>query len=184
MRETLNLMKSAVLGYERTKSIEELLQEYQQNQSQNILAYIFIKYYNLINSIANKYKWLNSEDIASYSLQELDKAIMQYDFTRNCSFITYFYVLLNNKLNCENSKLKSNTQLANYSIVELPEYTEIKDNNFTYNSLLDYSLSNSQLKLCKLIISGYSSREISKIYNVSHSTICNKTKQLRKILVN
>lgn len=181
MEETFKMMKSVVEGYETTKSIEELIEEYKQNQNANILAYIFVKNYMLINKIASRYKLLDTQDIASFSLMELDNAMKKFDFNKQCGFITFFYNCFDNRLKMEVNKLMTKASVANYLVEDLPEYEEIVDNNFTFSSVNDYNLTKEQNELCNYLMDGYTIREIATMLKVSHTAIHNRIKKLRNI---
>lgn len=181
MRETLKMMKSIIEGYETTKSINELLQEYQQTQSSNILAYVFVQNYPLLIEFKNKYFELDEDDLVSYILEELDNAMMKFDFDRQVGFITFFYNCLKNRLYVECKKLKTNSQVANYYVTDLAEYVELEDIDFSFDSLNDYNLTKEQYELCNYIIDGYTVREIAKKINLSHTMVYNKIKNLRKV---
>lgn len=170
MEETLKMMKQFIVGYERKLSIEELLKEYQENMSPNILAYLFISNYGVIYNVSKNYLLLTGDDKASLCLQQLDKCIYKYNSNMKCSFITYFLVCYKNLLRTETEQLFSHKRYANYITDDISDYQEMLSTDSDNINILDldnYNLTQSQMQHCKLIVNGYSNKEISKILKVS-----------------
>ena len=87
MNETLKMMKSILIGKEDTKDEIELINEYKENLSPNILAFMYVSNFGIIKSIADIWVKLDDADKASFCLQELDKALRTYKLDSNIKFI-------------------------------------------------------------------------------------------------
>lgn len=187
MKETLEMMKTILLGYEENVPLEELLVEYKQTLKPNILAYIFIKYYKTICNAGEAYTMLNKEDRASFCLQELDACIHKYSFNRNCSFITYFVVCYKNRLRKETEQLLTHVRYANYVTTDLDSCVALgktEDNLAVFDYIGNYNLSEQEKTHCKLLYLGYTSKELADIFKVSVQYIYTLNKKIGKKLVN
>lgn len=187
MKETLEMMKTILLGYEENVPLEELLAEYKKTLKPNILAYIFIKYYKTICNAGEIYTMLNKEDRASFCLQELDSCIHRYSFNRNCSFITYFITCYKNRLRMETEQLLAHVRYANYMTIDLDNCKTLPDTNddlVLFDYLVSSNLTKQELKHCKLLYLGYSNKDIANIFKVSVQYIYSFNKKLGKKLLN
>lgn len=185
MRDTLKMMKSILEGYHVDKTLDELIYEYQQNQSSYIIAYIFVNNYGLFETIAMKYRLLDNQDIASFSLQELDKALMRYTFDSNCKFTTFLTACLNNRLKSEQECLFHNIRRANYFADNIEELYNTPSNfEFDLFDLNDYNLSQEEKQQVKLLLHGYSAKELALLFNVTKMTIYKRNKKIGKKILN
>ena len=186
MQETLKLMKSVLIGYEKDISINELLHEYRKTFKPNILAYLFVKNYGMIYNISKKYNMLTEEDSASYCLQELDLCMLNYSFDRNCSFITYFLSCYKNRLRTETEQLLTDIRYANYITTDLDSCVSFSkiDNNFELYDYIYNNLTVKEKEHCKLLYMGYTNKEIAKINEVSVQYIYTINKKIGKKLLN
>lgn len=186
MEETLEMMRSIVVGYEKDMSLCKLLLEYQEHQTPNILAFLFVQNYGLIVNISKKYNLLGEPDIASFSLQELDKCALHYDETIGAQFNTYFCACLKNRLRHEQQFLTTDLKFANYNIVDIGEYMDLPDDNFSFDvfDLNNHDLTNEEKKQCNLILDGYSHKEIANMFGLSVQAIYYRNKIIGKKLLN
>ena len=83
MYQTLKMMKSILNGKECKVDEKELIMEYQEKLSPNILAYFYCNNFGLILQISKSYSLLSGEDIASFCLQELDLSIINKTNSKN-----------------------------------------------------------------------------------------------------
>lgn len=159
MEETLKMMKQIIVGYEGGKDIEELIVEYKNNYSPNILAYLFQKYYKLIFNTGSLYPLINSDDLASYALQELNNCIISYDKSKNANLSTYFIKCFKNRLQSETQTLNYNYKKAMnnyYSLDELNNNIQYFDDYFDINEFTkEKNLTPLQSKCCRLLSEGY-----------------------------
>ena len=187
MEETLKMMRRIIVGYEKDMSTIQIINKYKHEQLPNLLAYLFVQNYGIIMNISRSYDLIDTQDVASLALQELDKSILIYDETKNCSFITFFVACFKNRLRYERQLLLSDIRKANFysdSIHEIEEKIEDTTEYFECFDINNYNLSENEKKQCKLLLHGFSSKEISEMLKLSKQSICYRNKIIRKKLLN
>lgn len=186
MKETLKMMKSILTGKEEQKNELELINEYKENLSPNILAYFYKINFGLLINISNKYPKLTNEDKASFCLQELDNCLQRFDENQGISFRNYFIQFYKYRLNNEQKRLQFNSRDIMHNYKQLDEIIDIgKDDNIEdYNLILnEYKLNLEEKKQCKLMLAGYTIKEIHKLFNISTNHLYyNNSKIKQKIL--
>lgn len=187
MDETLKMMQSILVGKEDVKVEKELIQEYKEKLSPNILAYFFVHNFGLIHKTSEKYSILCTEDKASFCLQELDNCLQSYSFNSEASFITYFIRCYKNRLyketkslNCVKRKTLNNYEQLD-SLIDIGNYDYINDYDLILN---EYSLTNDEKKQCKLLLAGYTVKEIAKLFKISSSAISQKNSKIKQKILN
>lgn len=189
MENTLRLMKSILNGKERNTNESELIKEYQESLSPNILAYFYVNNFGLITRISRLYPILTHEDIASFCLQELDKCIQNYDSNLNIKFTTYFSRCFKNKLRMEAEALQTQKRksILNYTNIDNttiePYSQDIELSNIDF-ILDDYNLSLLEKLQCKLLHYGYSFKEIAGIFKQATITIYKRNEKIKKKILN
>lgn len=187
MEETLKMMKSILLGKEGKASENELINEYQQKLSPNILAYFYVNNFGLIINISNNYKIIIDEDKASFCLQELDKCLQNYDLSNDTKFITYFITCYKRRLYAEvqmlNHKIrKANMFCEDINELEISKSTDlITDDDYILSS---YNLTNEEIKQCKLLNMGYTIKEIASILKLAPITIYKRNDKIKQKILN
>lgn len=186
MEETLKMMKTVIEGYEKDKSIKELLEVYKSKQTPNILAYLFVSNFGIIIKVKNLFPLLDEQDVSSFSLQELDKAILNYDFNANCSFVTFFVACLRNRLRTESESLYNHIRFANYNTVDIDACFNLGDGKDITDELEDYNsnLSEKEKEHCNMLLSGYTVKEIANLLNISTTCVYERSKKIGKKLLN
>ena len=119
MYETLKMMKSILNGKEEKVNEKELIKEYQEKLSPNILAYFYVNNFGLILQISKNYPLLLTEDIASFCLQELDLSLQDYNLESSNKFITYFAKRFKNLLRTKIEEIQAQKRKANILCKEL-----------------------------------------------------------------
>lgn len=189
MRETLKMMKQIIIGNEKERSIQELILEYKEFKSPNILAYLFVNNYSLIYTISNKYSRLQDEDKASLALQILDKCLLAYN-DKLSNFITYFYICYENSLQTQLTKIQSNKYKITLNCFDISDFENTLSYRDDYNLNVNDIINNSKLNklqsdCCVLFSQGYTISDISKILNISVTYVYKlKQKIKEKILKN
>ena len=183
MRETLNMMKSIIIGKEKSIPERKLIEEYKDNLSPNILAYFYVCNFGLIYKISNNYPIIADEDKASFCLQEIDKCLQTYDLNSDTKFITYF-------MKCYKRRLFSEAQMLNHKVRKANLFCEdINDVNISDNISLitdedfilnNYDLTSDEIKQCKLLNSGYTIKEIAKILKLAPITIYKRNCRIKE----
>lgn len=184
MQETLKMMKSILNGKENQKNEKELIKEYQESLSPNILAYFYISNYGMISRLSNLYPTLDNEDKASFCLQILDISLQKFDSEKDTKFTTYFYKCFNNKLYLEYTKSKykkRNAKLENIDNLQIAVYD---DTNNIDNILNEYSLTDIEKKQCKLFNFGYTAKEIAKLFKISQSAVSQRNSKIKSKILN
>ena len=190
MKETLKMMNEILLGNEKERSLSDLLEEYKQLKSPNILAYFYCSNFGLINNICEMYPRLDDEDKASFCLQEIDNCLFNYDINKNAKFSTYISKCIKNRLRAETELCLTDKRKIRFYTKDITIYSEelidTEIDFLDYNEFQnEYKLTNDELIQCKLLNEGYNIKEVGKIINKSISYLYvmnNKIKE--KILKN
>lgn len=190
MYETLKMMRQIVTGKEGNKSEIELIKEYKETLNPSILAYFYTNNFGLILETSNLYKYIETEDKASFCLQELDKALITYKLKNNNLFMTYFIQCYKNRLRMETQQIMTDKRKV---ILYTEDYkgstNEIinKANNEIENidMILDeYNLTNTEKKQCLLLNAGFKIKEIASMLNLSVSTIYSRNIKIKEKILN
>lgn len=187
MKETQKMMKSIITGKEKETNEKELIKKYQEQLCPNILAYFYCNNFTLIYKTSKSFDLLHEEDKASFCLQELDNCLRNYNLNSKNKFTTYFIRCYKNRLITENKKINKNDNKANLTCNILIENTIIKDEiNITdYDLLLnEYKLNKEECNLCKLLLKGFSKKEIAIIYKTSSSRLSQKILKIKQKILN
>lgn len=188
MEETIIMMRSILTGKEKNQNEKELILQYQRTLLPNILAFFFTDNIGIINKTNNLYPILDSEDKASFCLQELDKCLRNFNLDNNNKFITYFIKCYKNRLRMETEQLLTHKRKA---LINYDEFDNEKIESLEYNLsseidfVLDsYNLTQNEKHFCNMIYLGYSIREIAKIVNINFQTLYKTRNQIKeKILL-
>lgn len=185
MNETLKMMKTIITGKEKEKSVDDLIKDYQNSLNPSILAYFYIQNYGLILKISNKetYKQIDNDDKVSYCLQSLDKSLQTYDFN-NKSFTSYFTTIFQNLLRTHNITNHYNNRKANLYKCSLDEIDELGIYEDDYLDLDNYNLSSEEKEQCRLLVDGYTIKDISNMFKVSVQCVYQRNKKIRNKLLN
>ena len=190
MYETLKMMRQIVTGKEGNKSEIELIKEYKETLNPSILAYFYTNNFGLILEASNLYKYIDTEDKASFCLQELDKALITYKLKNNNLFMTYFIQCYKNRLRMETQQIMtdkrkvmlytedyegSTNEIINKANSELENIDMILD---------EYNLTNIEKKQCLLLNAGFKIKEIASMLNLSASTIYSRNIKIKEKILN
>lgn len=186
MKETLKMMRSIITGKESEKSDMELIKEYKERLSPNILAYFYINNFGLIEGISRFYPVLLDEDKASFCLQELDKCLQNFEFNQS-KFSTYFYRCYKNRLYVEYNKHKAlkNKIESNWYYLEDTEvdrtktFIELEDNTI----IEDWNITKEEKYQCKLLNFGYTIKEIANILGLSEQSVYYRNHKIKEKLL-
>lgn len=188
MNNTLKTLSTIVTPEFNSMSLEQLAEAYTEGLNPSVLATAFSKTFVLIIDISRKFFGFTEEDIASYSLETLDKCLQTYNNAK-AAFSTYFTTVFRNKLRTESQLLstqKRKSYLYSNSLeVDMENGFDIVDTNQNdnvdgvINELTTYGLTERELRYCKYILEGYTNKEISEIFNTSVMTLSNIRKKLK-----
>ena len=189
MRQTYaNLSK---LAKENPLELLDAIQQYKKDEDPMAFSNIFRELYPLSLSVCSKFWNLTENDMASFCLEELHKAIISYDETKtNAKFQTYFATCFRNRLRHETQKLSCDKRKANVKSDDFAAYAEIAqgyyevgiENAEIYDLLEGSNLSEKEQQYCKIIMDTpgkITDKEISKIIGVSSAAVNYMKKRLR-----
>lgn len=191
MNSTLKLLSPLVTSDLLEKSNEELAISYQHEMDPAILATVFHKNFRLIFIVAKDSIGVSEQDLASYSLTELDKAMLSFNNEKG-KFSTYYTRLLKNRLrNLQQSEFcdKRKAMLYSSSLEDLSEqgFDVAAQPQYNESTLMEHlrsvdSIRKIEADYCLLLLRGFTNNEISKILKVSTQTLSVYRNKLRKIL--
>lgn len=183
MQETIKMMKSIIIGKEYKLTEQELLIEYQEKLSPNILAFMFINNIGIISRTFNLYTLIDEQDKISICLQELDKCLQRFDYNKECKFITYFIKCLKNRLRTQTQYICCQKRSTYLHSDEL-DNSNIKEDTYELFSLEDYGFTNMEKCQLELLINGYSIKEIANKLKLSISYIYQKNQKIKEKILN
>ena len=97
----------------RKVSQEQFISEYQATQDPQILARMFCSNVGLIFTTSKEFFNLSSPDVASFSVEELHRALLVFNLERKqAKFSTYFRICLHNRLRKETQALSCTKRKA------------------------------------------------------------------------
>lgn len=184
MKETRKMMEKILTGKECKVSEKQLISEYQEKLSPNILAYFYCNNYGLIYNVSQKYSIITDADKASFCLQILDYCLQNY--IGNVKFMTYFISCYEKKLMTETRLLNLDKRKLNINCLDINNYDLTTDLDLTnYDLILDtYNLTDIEKEQCKLLNSGYTLTDIAHRFKISISAVCQRNKKIKqKILI-
>ena len=177
MNDTLKLLQPFIIESSDDITLETLAGIYKVQPHTRALATGFYKLFRLICKIKDEYWGLDETDVASWSLEILDKCFHTYDGT--AKFITYYAKCLRNKLREETEK--KNYKKRKCILVSINEVVEegICDVYNLIDMLLPETLTYKEKLYCLLASKGYDNSFIADILGVSRMTISNIRKSLK-----
>lgn len=187
MNDTLRTLRPLVTPELNELTLEQLADAYPETLNPSVLATAFSKVFKLIVNVSHRYFGFDQSDIASYSLQSLDKALQTYDRGKG-AFTTYFTTVFMNKLREESQKLSTSKRKAfmystSYEALLEDNFDIVSDDEQTIEQVLwdieGYGLSEKEIQYCKYVMEGYTNKDIAKVMQTSIMTLCNIRKKLR-----
>ena len=188
MEETLKMMKSIIIGGLEQITEKELIIQYKETKNPSVLAYFYVQHFGAIKTIANNYMLLSSEDKASFCLQELDKALLNFNTENNNQFLSYFYICYKNRLRTELESEMTYKRRIQYVAGEYDEEYQGNTNEISLQDedyiLSQYNLTTDEKRQCRLLNMGYNFKEIAKILGFTPLTISIRTQKIRQKILN
>lgn len=163
MNQTYNHLKELAKLYRGTEVMEEIALNYQDEEDAILLSYVFCKNIGLTLQITKKYFGLTDDDVESFALEELHKAMMNYRTDGGAKLTTLYSRFLNNRLRSETQALsydkrKANT-LADSLEGELRE--DDKGNKETTGHMKDVSYVEDNFSQAELLMSLVDKEELT-----------------------
>lgn len=190
MNNTLRTLNTLITHEFEGLSLEELAVVYRQKDlNPSVLATAFYKTYNLIITVSQNYYGLTSEDIASFSLETLDKCLQIYTPNKS-AFSTFFTTVLKNRFRQETESLSTDKRRIVYfsdsyeAIVEeagAEVFGQVEEDSEkrAIAFLQEMNLDDREFRYCYLLMQGYKNSEIADMLQVSIMTLSNMRKKLR-----
>lgn len=189
MYKTLQTLQTLIDPATTAMTLEEVAESYRVSLNPSLLALAFEKLFPLLLSTASKFAGLTLEDVASFSLQEIDYALQSYK-PGKYAFTTYSLKVVSNRLREETiannqQKRKANQccedidAIRSESIVDMDK--QLAQLEF-YDALNSCNLTERERTYCAYIIGGYPTREIAADMHITPQRLCQYRKQLRKKL--
>jgi len=181
MYSTLKMMVTITTEKELGLSYESMAVEYQRGLNPAILAAAFKNLFNMINNEYNRCSYIDEEDAASFSLEELDYALQSFD-SEKASFTTYFFRLLRNRFTQENKKMDTNRRKT----IKYAHYMEDGEDIPTQletaielEEFIESTLTPKQKEYFSYLSQGYNVPEIAKIFKVTVEAIYPLVRKLK-----
>lgn len=162
----------------------EMISSYKDNQDMVTLAKVYVKYFPHFTNVAVKFYNITDQDKASCIVEEIHKALMNYDETKGASIQTLCTKYINYRLRAEtqseNYQLrKANSESNSYE--ELLEANSIPDFTVESNSILEtlsvietLGLTENEKRYCEIILMD----ETSKLADKTKDTIVKSTTKI------
>lgn len=188
-----NFMELTALYTGNTTNLDNLAIDYQISQDPVLLAVVFCKQFSYIMTQVDKYFYLSESDKSSFAVEELHKAMMDFQVGKGAKIQTLYSRYLNRRLYAETNMLNHQKRSANnsadsYEAVMLNNTTGYKEEAFEDYALLSSLedadiLTENELKYCQIIMresSIVTDSEVAREIGVSPSAINQLKKALRK----
>lgn len=179
--------------------LNTLALNYQNTENPVILAFSFCQQFAYIVSQVNPYFYLTEADKSSFAVEELHKALKDYNPSKGASARTLFSRYLNRRLYAETNMLRHQKRSANNTadcFEELASNNMINDkvsDTFTSEVALLHSIETSgmftenEIKYCKIIMRDSDvprDSDVARLLSVSPSAINQIKKSIKQKLMN
>lgn len=203
MNDTYNHLKKLAILHKGPTDLNRCAVEYQEKKCPITFSFVFCEIFPMIVSTSKQYYNLNGFDVASFAMEELDKALLEFDTERGSKFTTYFFRNLNFKLRGEQTITLNQVRKANYNAVSFTQLATPSDHADEPNSFdvllekvehgygrfeLSASISSSphlsenEKKYCQLILNDAVNKdtEIAEILGISSAAVTYIKQSLKK----
>lgn len=187
-----NLLPMANM-YEGENDSTEITELYQQTQDPKYLSYIFCNYYRYIRTVADRYFYITEQDKGSYAIEELHKAMLDYDSSKGAKIETLYVAYYERRLRMETQALNTHKRKANNECEDYAETVEINEGAFDSELAmaeialaLEQSaiLTENELAYCRIIMLDENTKDsdVAKLLDVSASAVHQMKKRIAKKL--
>lgn len=190
--KSLITLSTLLAGPDEELTSEEIVQAYNNGQADEAIAYVFCRHYQLLRLTANKFFGLSAEDKDSYMLEEINKALSNYDKSKG-KITTLVSTYLYNRLRTETQALQSasratlNLATSFEDLGELDRIEEASDESsysFTemYYLVSNLDLTENERKCCELILlnpQNIKNSEIAEVLGLSRAGVGDIKKRLK-----
>lgn len=189
MIETYRNLKELAGMYQGTTDTNEIALKYQDTEDATLLAFAFCAHFGIAVTQSEKYFGLNQEDLASFALEEMHKALLHYREDGGGKLVTLYSKFLNTRLRTETQyngydKRKGNSNAESFEggasesdegpTVSRADSMGYEEDQFTEIELLlslvnKGELTDNEYRYCEIII-----KEISDIGQIKDSEIASR----------
>lgn len=164
MLSTLESFQSIAALYENTSTnLDEITIEYQSTRDVVNFAYVFCKLFPYTKTQVDKYFYLTDSDKASFAVEELDKAMLDFKLGQGAKIQTFYSRYLNNRLRSETQLLSHQKRKTNNSCESYEAFMEIRQgyieqgykNSEFIEMLRHMNLTDNELKYCHIIMNDH-----------------------------
>ena len=183
---------------EQFKDLNEVAKYYQETKNQRCICVVFINQYGNIWNTTSKFPKLDVQDKISIALQQIDRALLDFDCTRGTKLQTlamnYIFrscYALSMQRNALSRKVNYDTEISTSYEVFTEQGIDWSEENkqqeyFEYidwiNSL---NLNENQKKYCYIVglnPNKVRDADIARELNISQSAVCQMKRKLKNIL--
>lgn len=173
-----------------SNNLEQTVIEYQQTNDPVCFSFVFCKLFPHMLWRTQNFYMFSPQDKASYCVEQLLKAMTNFDPQKNVKIKTLFDKYLMNKLQNELKFISTSMRKINNETVKLDEdcqivYMDANLSNVDFlESLKKLSLNDSELRYCQLVMRGEVEKdsEIARIIGISPAAINYIRSRLRQKL--
>ncbi len=171
----------------------KLVEEYNDGRQTEVISFIFCHNYQLLRMASNRYYGLSMDDKDSFILEEIAKAIDNYNSDKNTKLITLITTYVRNRLRTETQALQANARKTlDYAtsfedLGEMDRLWEAGDNtSFSYAEMYELvntlELTENERKCCEIIIlnnEDIKNSEIAELLGISRAGVGHIKKSLK-----
>lgn len=174
---------------------KELVQAYKEGRENEVIAHVFCTNYQLFKLTANKFFGLSAEDKDSFILEEIAKALSNYDLEneKNAKITTLVSTYLYNRLRAETQALQKasratlNLATSFEDLGDMDRLEEAGDeSSYSYSEMYELvyqlDLTENERKCCEIIIlnnDALKNSEIAELLGVSRAGVGHIKKSLK-----
>lgn len=174
---------------------KELVQAYKEGRQDEVIAHVFCTNYQLFKLTANKFFGLSSEDKDSFILEEIAKALANYDLEneKQAKITTLVSTYLYNRLRAETQALQAasratlNLATSFEDLGDMDRLEEAGDETtYSYSEMYELvyqlDLTENERKCCEIIILNndtLKNSEIAELLGVSRAGVGHIKKSLK-----
>lgn len=162
MLNTYNSFKTLANLYKGTENLTQVAMMYKQTEDPVLFAHIFCDIFPLLKSQADKYFYITEEDKASIILDEICKAIYDYEPSRGVKLQTFITAYINRALYATTKLTTTDMRKANNSaesydvLVSLQSEETIESIGYKDielgESLAATPLTENEMRYCRIVM--------------------------------
>lgn len=196
MLSTHKNFKQMVQGFKEEMGFEELSElssVYKQTKDQRCIAYCFVNQFGVLFNQSEKFPYLSSEDKVSFILQEVEKALLNYESSQGAKLQTLISTYAYRRCYAENNKRGYQKRKINYNTEIACSYESFVEEGLDWGELDHYEsefidwiesmgLNENEYKYCLTVglnNHNLTDTEIAKELNVTCATVHYIKKRLK-----